>query len=281
MRLRYAFLTLLIALLSLPPGGFAVSKYSTSKKIVEGHTTYHLLDSTRRMEAGVVPDVGNLVYEFKVNGKDVLLPPKSLQSYRETHWFCCGSPFLSPWANRIDHDYYYFQGKKYLLNDALGNLLRDNFGQALHGLVAFDARWEVVKAGASDAEGAWLTSRFEFYRYPDLMAQFPFAHTIEITYRLKDGKLETTTAIHNVSRAPMPVMMAYHPFFRPDGNREEWKLSLGVQSHWLPNKQVVSTGETEPVEKFLPGARDFTLGQTFLDDVFSNFDRSNDGFGKV
>ncbi len=103
------------------------------------------------------------------------------------------------------------------------------------------------------------------------MAQFPFAHTIEITYRLKDGKLETTTAIHNVSRAPMPVMLAYHPFFRPDGNREEWKLSIGARTHWLPSKQLISTGETEPTERFLPGARDLTLGKTFLDDVFSGF----------
>ncbi len=79
----------------------------------------------------------------------------------------------------------------------------------------------------------------------------------------------------------MPIMMAYHPYFRPDGDREQWKLSLGVTTHWLPNKQLVSTGETEPVENFLPGARGLTLGKTFLDDVFSGFDRDKEGFGHV
>jgi aldose 1-epimerase len=258
-----------------------VGNYSVSKKVVEGHTTYHLVDLSRHMDFGVVPDIGNLGYEFKVNGKDLLIPVQSFESYKQKHWFCCGSPFLAPWANRIDQDYYYFQDKKYLLNDALGNLLRDQFNQVIHGLLVFDSRWEVTKAGASDAEGAFVASRFEFYKYPDLMAQFPFAHTIEVTYRLKGGKLETTTAVHNASRAAMPIMMAYHPYFHPDGNREEWRVSIGAQTHWLPSKHLISTGETEPIEKFLPQAANLTLGKTFLDDVFSTFDRSKDGLGHV
>ena len=258
-----------------------MGKYTITKNAVDGHVTYCLADSSRRMEVGVVPDIGNFVYEFKVNGNNVLISPQSLKEYGANRESCCGSPFLTPWANRIDHDHYYFQGKKYLLNDSLGNLLRDDFGQVIHGLLAYDARWEVAKNGSSDGRGAWLTSRFEFYRHSDLMAQFPFAHTIEITYRLKDGKLETTTVIHNIGHSPMPVMMAYHPFFCLDGNREEWRLSLCAKTHWLATKRLISTGETEPAEKFLPGAKDFRLGQVFLDDVFSNFDRSIDGFGHV
>src|SRR6266404_2017509 len=183
-------LAFLIILLGFSPGGLAVSKYAVTKKVVEGHTTYHLLDSTRKMDFGVAPDVGNIAYEFKMNGRDILIPPESFKAYLERHSFCCGIPFLSPWANRLEGDYYYFQNKKYLLNDGLGNLLRDQFKQPIHGLLVFESRWQVEKSGASDAEGAFITSRLDFYKYPDLMAQFPFAHTIEITYRLKDGKLE-------------------------------------------------------------------------------------------
>jgi aldose 1-epimerase len=270
-----------IALSILPAEGLAVGKYSVSKKIVEGYATYHLLDSTRHMDFGVVPELGNLGYEFKVNGKDVLIPPESLKSYVGKHRFCCGSPFLWPWANRIDRDYYYFQGKKYLLNDALGNLLRDQFQQVIHGLLAFESRWELAKTAASDSQGASLASRLDFYKYPDLIAQFPFAHTIEVTYQLKDGKLETTTAVHNVGGAEMPIMMAYHPYFHLDGDREQWRLSIGAATHWLLSNQLIATGETELIEKFLPGARDLTLGNTFLDDVFSGFDRDKDGFGHV
>lgn len=256
-----------------------MGKYAVSKTVVEGRTAYHLLDSSRKMDFGIVPEVGNLGYEFKMNGKDVLIPLDSFKSYLERHKFCCGIPFLEPWANRIDHDYYYFQGKKYLLNASLGNLMRDQFGQPIHGLLGFDARWQVAKTGASDREGAFITSRLDFYKYPDLMAQFPFAHFVEITYRLKDGKLENTTEIH--ADTAMPILLAYHPYFRPDGPRENWRVSIGARKHWLPSSQLISTGETEPTEKLLPGAVEFELGKTFIDDVFSDFDRHEDGLGHL
>ncbi len=271
----------LVVFWGLPLGGFATGKYAVSSKVVEGHATTHLLDTSRNMDFGLVPDIGNFGYEFKVNNKDVLIPPSSFKSYVESHKLGSGCPFLAPWANRIDHDYYYFDGKKYLLNDALGNLMRDQFNQVIHGLLVFDPRWEVVKTGASDADGAFVTSRLEFYKHPDLMAQFPFAHTIEVTYRLKGGKLENTTVISNIGRAAMPVLFAYHPYFRPDGNREQWTVSVGVKKHWLLSKQLIPTGETEPIQNYLPGAHNLTLGKTFLDGVFSDLERGPDGVGRI
>ncbi len=262
-------------------GGFAVENYSVSKKTVEDHTTYHLLDASRKMDFGVVPDIGNLGYEFKVNGHDVLIAPQSFQSYLETRKFCCGNPFLAPWANRIDRDYYYFQEKKYLLNDNLGNLLRDQFKQVIHGLLGFESRWEIANTGGSNRQGAFITSRLDFYKYPDLMAQFPFAHTIEMTYRLKDGKIGIETAINNVGKAPMPVMIAFHPYFKPDGSREDWSLSIGATKHWKLTSKLTATGESEPTEQFLPQRKNLTLGKTFLDDLFSTLERGSDGLGRV
>ncbi len=271
----------LIVFIGFLPRGFAGGEYAVSSKVVEGHTTYHLLDSSRNMDFGLAPDIGNFGYEFKVYDKDVFIHPQSFKSYIEKHRLGSGCPFLAPWANRIEHDYYFFQGKKYLLNDALGNLMRDQFNQVIHGLLVFEPRWEVVKKGASDAQGAFITSRLEFYKYPDLMAQFPFAHAIEVTYRLKDGKLENTTAISNVGRAAMPVLVAYHPYFRPDGNREDWTVSIRVKKHWLLSKQLIPTGETEPTENFVPGANNMTLGKALLDGVFSDLERGADGLGRI
>lgn len=272
----------LVIFFSIPPGGVAVAKYAVSEETVEGHKTYHLLDDGRKMDVGIVPDIGNFAYEFKANGKDVLIPPESFKSYTEKRWFCCGIPFLAPFANRIDKDYYFFQGKKYLLNADMSNLLRTSDTKLIiHGLLVFDPRWKVIKTGASSAGGAYITTRLEFYKYPDLMAQFPFAHAIEVTYRLKDGKLENTTTISNVGAAPMPVDVGYHPYFRPDGPREEWTLSLGAKNHWIPTPQLIPTGEREPADKYLPGASNFTLGKTFIDDNFSGLERDADGFGRI
>lgn len=283
MKRANVFAAFVVALLALPSGGLAVGNYTVSKKVVEGHATYHLLDSARKMDVGIAPDIGNLAYEFKVNGKNVLIPPESFKSYLEKRWFCCGIPFLAPYANRIDHDYYFFQGKKYLLNGDLGNLLRDGANQPIHGLLVFDTRWQVVKSSASDSTGAIVTSRLEFWKYPDLMAQFPFAHSIDITYRLKDGKLENTTEIHNAGASAMPVDIAYHPYFRPDGSREHWTVSIGARDHWIPNNhtQLIPTGETERADKYIPSVTNFALDKTFIDDNFSNLVRDSKGLGHL
>ncbi len=282
MKTQHALLALMCLFPSLSLGGFAVENYAVKKEVVEGHATYHLLDSKRRMDLGIVPDIGNFAYQFKVDGIDVLIPVESFRDYLEKHTFGWGIPFLAPWANRLDHDYYYFEGKKYLLNDSLGNILRDNFKQPLHGLLVFEPRWKVVKTGGTAEDGAFIVSRLEFYKYPDLVAQFPFAQVYEMTYRLKEGKLECTTRVTNVGNSDLPVHFAFHPYFHPDGPRQEWKLTIGAQKHWIVTRQLIPTGETEPTDKFLPGVtKGVALDKTFIDDGFSDFVRDSKGLGHV
>ena len=66
----------------------------------------------------------------------------------------------------------------------------------------------------ADGNSAWVTSKIEVYRQPDWMAQFPFAHTVEMTHRLKDGVLEVAVKLNNLSAAPMPVAIGFHPYFQ-------------------------------------------------------------------
>ena len=99
----------------------------------------------------------------------------------------------------------------------------------------------------ADANAAWVTSRLEFYRQPDWMAQFPFAHTIEMTYRLEDGTLEVHTVLHNLSAEPMPVSIGFHPLLQVnDAPRDEWTFSIGARTHWILTPQNIPTGETQP-----------------------------------
>jgi aldose 1-epimerase len=58
---------------------------------------------------------------------------------------------------------------------------------------------------------AWVTNKLEFYRNPQWMKQFPFAHILQMTYRLQDGVLEVQTRIENLSIEPMPVAIGFHP----------------------------------------------------------------------
>ncbi len=109
------------------------------------------------------------------------------------------------------------------------------------------------------------------------MRQWPFAHTIEITYRLSDGVLEVATAIANLDDEPMPVSIGFHPYFQlTDSPRDEWQLSLGAKTRWILDARKLPTGETEAAEKLLPPPR-VSLRDYNLDDVFSDLVRDGDG----
>ena len=213
---------------------------------MEGHTTYHLLDAKHQMDFGIVPDIGNTGYEFKMRGTDVLVAPDSLKAYSESRSLWCGIPLMSPFTNRIERDSYYFHLKKYLLNVSMGNFLRTPpHNRPIHGLQCYDPRWQVVKTGASAATGAFITARLEFFKYRDSMAQSPFAHGYETTYRATDAKLRCTTKVTNKGKSAMPVHFGYHPYFRPAGPRGDWKLAIAAKTHWIVSEGLIPTRETE------------------------------------
>jgi len=65
-----------------------------------------------------------------------------------------------------------------------------------------------------------------------MMAQFPFAHTITMTYRLANGALEVETTLQNLSDEPMPVAIGFHPYFNlHDSPRDQWKVHLAARDH--------------------------------------------------
>ncbi len=66
------------------------------------------------------------------------------------------------------------------------------------------------------------------------MAQFPFAHTIEMTHRLQNGALEIAASLHNLSAEPMPVAIGFHPYFTlSDAPRDEWTIAIGARTEWV------------------------------------------------
>ena len=244
--------------------------YSAQKAVVDGIEVVRLADAARHAEVSIVPSLGNLAYEFKVNGKDVLwLPYKTLAELKAKPQFG-GIPFLAPWANRLSEDGFFANGKKFRLNPDLGNIRRDQNQHPIHGLLTVSPDWAVT-AVAADADAATVTSRLEFWKHPELMAQFPFAHSIEMTFRLHEGALEVQTTIENLSADPMPVGIGYHPYFQlHDAPRDQWKVHLAARDHLTLSKMLIPTGERKPVEfpELLP------LAGVRLDDVFGGLVRN-------
>jgi aldose 1-epimerase len=247
----------------------SAQNYSATRVQVDGIEVARLVDKARNVEVSIVPSIGNTAYEMKVNGKNVFwFPSESLGVYKQKPVFS-GNPFLAPWANRLDHDGFYANGKHYTLDRGLKNYRSDANDHPIHGLLTYAKEW-VVADLKSDANSAEVRSRLEFWRYPDYMAQFPFAHTIEMIYRLQNGGLEVETIIENHSTETMPVSVGYHPYFRiHDVPRDQWIVNLPARDSVVLSPQLVPTGETKPLAYKSP----LNLAGVALDDVMSGLIR--------
>lgn len=265
-------LTLLLAAAPSLPG----QPYETRLDTLEGLETVLLRDRAADALVRIVPALGNNVWEMTVRGQPVFWSPyRSVAEFRARpgHF---GNPFLWPWANRIDGMAYWVNGKKYLLNADLGNVRPGPNHTPIHGLLIHSGLWTPAGRGA-DAGSAWFTARLEFWRYPELMAQFPFAHSVEMTYRLADGALTVETVIMNLSEEAMPVSLGFHPYFRiTDAPRDEWTVTLAARRKHVLDGRLIPTGETAP----LPYPKELKLRGVVLDDVMDDLERDSSGIAR-
>lgn len=233
-----------------------------------------LQDAKTQTVVSIVPAVGDIVFEMTVKGQNVLRWPYASVEEFKTRPALSGIPFLGPWANRLDEQAFYANGRKYAFDMELGNV---RGAIPIHGFLSTTNQWQVVEVKA-DTASAWLTSKLEFYRQPMWMKQWPFAHTIEITHRLRDGVLEVSTTITNMSAEPMPVAIGFHPYFQlTDARRDEWTIKVGARTHWLLASNKVPTGETEPIEQLFHDPQATLLREHSLDDVFGDLVRDAEG----
>lgn len=226
--------------------------YSAQRTTIDGIEVIQLKDSAHKIEVSIAPSLGNNACEIKANGKHILWSPyQNLKEFPDKP-VQLGNPLLAPWANRIDGDAYWANGKRYLLNPELKNYRYDSNKQPIHGLVVFAKEWKVTHVQA-DGRSASVTSRLEFWRRPDWMAQFPFAHNIEVTYRLMDGALEVETAVENLSSDPMPLSLGYHTYYQiEDSPRDDCRIHVPARSQVMVSDALIPSGEMRPATRSDP-----------------------------
>jgi aldose 1-epimerase len=208
-----------------------------------------------------------------VKGHNVLrFPHASLADFKARPG-ATGIPFMGPWANRLDEQAFYANGRRHAFDMTLGNVRGE---VPIHGFLTTTNLWRVTAVTATPT-AASVTSRLDVYKQPAWMRQWPYAHTVEITYRLSEGALEVATSIVNLSDEPMPVSIGFHPYFQlTDSPRDEWTVSVGARTRWVLDARKVPTGETEPADRLLPGAG-ASLRDYNLDDVFGDLVRDAQG----
>jgi aldose 1-epimerase len=240
---------------------------------IDGVPVVRLTDSARGIEVSILPSIGNIASEMKIHGKNILVFPDVRLSDFQKKPMQTGIPFLAPWANRLDDDGFWANGKKYNFDKTLGNYRKDGSGLPIHGLLGASALWDVTDIGA-DERSAHVTSKLEFWKHPDWMAQWPFAHEYEMTYRLTDGALEVKTTVSNLSAEAMPLAIGYHPYYRiPDVPRDQWNLRLPACKAVLADDRRLPSGAFKAMD--LPNP--LPLKDRTLDDGFTDLERDANG----
>jgi aldose 1-epimerase len=235
-----------------------------------------LSDATAQMNVSVVWSMSN-AWRIQVKGQNLVRTSATLEDFMARPGLN-GMPLLAPFANRLDQTAFYANGRKYNFDLELGNV-RGPIPST--GFVNGTKAWKLVEFKA-DGRSAWVTCTLDFYRNPVFMKQFPFAHTITMTYRVADGALEVHTRLDNLSDEPMPAVIGFHPIYElPDGNRDDWTVSVDAKTHWIEIPQRLPTGETQPLERFFNADPDRTAihlkNYALIDDVFTDLIRDANG----
>jgi aldose 1-epimerase len=75
-------------------------------------------------------------------------------------------------------------------------------------------------------------------------------------------------------------VIGFLPIFElPDGNRNDWTVSVDAKTHWIEIPQRLPTGETQPIEKFFNAERQAIELKNYglVDDVFTDLVRDAAG----
>jgi aldose 1-epimerase len=248
----------------------AAQPYAAVRTEDHGIAIVRLSDAAHGVEVNIVPSIGNLAYEMKVHGHNILHFPYVDVSAFVRQPAQCAIPLLAPWANRMTENGFWANGKKYAFNTGLGNVRGD---LPIHGLLGNSPLWRVTEV-AADAHAAHVTSRLEFWKEPDLMAQWPFAHEYEMTYSLAEGVLEVRLTVANLSSLAMPLMVGFHPYYRiPEIPRDEWTAHIPARKRVVADQRRIPSGELIPMD--LPSP--LPLKDRTLDDGFTDLDRDSAG----
>jgi len=244
--------------------------------VIQDGDVITLMDTAAKMKVAVYTPMGK-PWLVQVDGQNLVLTAPSLEAFKARSGLT-GIPLLAPFANRLDQTAFYANGKKYTFDMGLGNV-RGPIPAT--GFVNGSTDWKLA-GFHSDAKSAWVTCRLDFYRIPELMKQFPFAHTITMTYRVSDGALEVHTRLDNLSDEPMPVVIGFHPIYElPEGNRNDWTVSVAAKTHWIEIPERLPTGETQPIEDFFNADKSRTAihlkNYGMIDDVFTDMVRDPEG----
>jgi len=153
---------------------------------------------------------------------------------------------------------------------------------AMHGLI-LSAKF----ADVQQHHGAAQSSVSALFHGGDFGGHWLSKTDVSVKTVLKDEAVEINLTAKNVGKEPLPMGMAFHPWFVfPSGDRKQAKLFVPADQRALVNNydDVVPTGKMEdvkatPYDFTAPGGT--ALGTLFMDDNFLHIKQNKDGSAAV
>ncbi|HUH72779.1 MAG TPA: aldose 1-epimerase [Chitinophagales bacterium] len=236
--------------------------FESRKSSIDGFDVIELYSEDQ--SAHIILDIGNTLYNWTWKGKQILWFPYSLDSYLSSEKLA-GNPLMYPWANRLSSEVLKINGEECPLDG--GNLYKDANDLPLHGLLLKSGRWVTKDMGVDDF-GAWHTAQYESTEIFEIIEQFPFMHTLEMTHRLDNDGIDVNLKIINLDDKNLPLSFGFHPYFNYQNyNRADILINIPYESHVETDKFLLPTGELHDIEDFIT-KETFSLSKLFLDDGF-------------
>jgi len=193
----------------------------------------------------VIPECGGAVNQHFLSKGNKLV--KVLKGFDNPHeWESKGikdyyGVKLFPFPGRINNGTYQHEGNVYQLdtNDT-------KLQHALHGLV-FNQTFALLNTQETE-DFAQITLA---HKSNGSAKNYPFAHQIQITYRLDKNGFECRSSIRNNDRRKMPVGDGWHPYFNVSTNADAMHLQVSSDEILEHDVALIPTGKTMTVNKYV------------------------------
>jgi aldose 1-epimerase len=233
---------------------------SVERGALDGFETVTL--SAGELAASFAPGLGMAGVSLRHAGEELLDRRAGLSAYAE-RGAVMGIPILYPWANRLAGFEYVVDGRAVRLPDGPPLVRCEEHGLPIHGLLSGSPHWR-VRSLATDGDRARLSATLAFDAHPDLLAAFPFPHTVALDAALDADGLTIATTLTATGDVAVPVAFGFHPYLRlPGVDRSTWQLDLPARRCLFTDVRGIPTGHHEDEH-----AARLTLGTRAFDDGF-------------
>ena len=204
------------------------------------HEPVTLHDPSSSLSATYVPTAGMICTSLADDGVEFLGQRRGLQAYIDDGK-TMGIPILYPWANRLSANDYTVGDAVVTLTPGVGGVRTDEHGVPIHGVLAANPGWVLTEQYVDQ-----LVAVLDWTGKPELLASFPFPHTLTMTVTLADRMLTVETTVTPSSAAPVPLCYGYHPYLQiPGVPRADWVLETPALRYLPVDDSGIPTGDTE------------------------------------